>query len=143
MKKYLFLMIALVSLIGMSGCKKEEIVNPINSRTIKFDIPAGPNVWKTDNDGLRWYYTVDLPELDNAYFEDGYINAHLSFVDDIYEPLPTVIQQVVYSFNYGFDDKGGFLTIFCEASDSPRRQITPPADLIYGKLILSDSDPLN
>lgn len=142
MKKYLFLMIALVGLVGMSGCKKTEVVETIMpNRTIKFDIPA--NGWRSENDGLSWFFTVDLPELDDAYFENGYVNVHLSFVDDEYEALPTTFDQIAYSFNYGFDQEGGYLRVFCQASDSPRRQITPPSELVYGKLILSDSDPLN
>ncbi|GAA4791277.1 hypothetical protein GCM10023231_18980 [Olivibacter ginsenosidimutans] len=142
MKKYLFLMIALIGLVGMSGCKKEEIVNPINSRTIKFDVPGGSNNWGTEDNGLTWYQTLELPELDDAYFDDGYVIVHLSLIDNEYEALPTTINQVAYTYNYGFDDQGGYLRIYCEASDG-KHKINPPEDLIYGKLILSDSDPIN
>lgn len=138
MKKYLFLMIALVGLVGMSGCSKDDdnYYNP--NRTVLIDI--APESWEPNAERTVWTTTLDMPELDVRYFDQGNVSVHLSFADGLYEPIPTTYDGTAYRYEYGVDNQGGYIRIDYQAANADGTQLTRPSDVIYAKVILTDSD---
>jgi len=77
MKKYLFLMIALVGLAGMSGCDKNDdsYYNP--NRTFVYTV--GSNEWGIESNGFRFSHEIVLPELDQYIVDQGNVSVAVSF----------------------------------------------------------------
>ncbi len=135
MKKYLFLMIALVGLVGMSGCDKNDdsYYNP--NRTFIYTI--GSSDWSLNSDGSI-SYDINLPELTSYYLTQGLVSVSLSGDGEkSYDILPSTFQGVAYSVNY----TEGFVSIYGEdpLADSTYPIEAPKGDIVI-KVVLSDSD---
>jgi len=135
MKKYLFLMIALVGLVGMSGCKKTEIIErEINSnRTIISELP--PSAWRSINNGQGWEVELNVPEINSDVFEYDNVAVHLMFEDEIYEPLTTVYEGVAYRYDYAV----GNILIDAKWADGGGGAMQTPPPTRWVKIILSES----
>jgi len=132
MRKYLFLMIALVGVLGFSGCSKDDgYYNP--NRTFIYTINA--NEWSLNNDGSI-SYDINLPELTDYYITDGFVSVAISADgEQTYEIIPTTVDGIAYSANYAV---GSVLIRGQDPLVDPNYPIDPGAVVV--KIVLSDSD---
>lgn len=136
MKKYLFLMIALVGLVGMSGCSKDDDPAPFNpNRTFVMELPS--SAWKPIGDNIGWQVEIPLDQLNSEVFENDDVSVHLMFQDEIYEPLTTVYAGVAYRYDYAI----GSILIDATWADgtSGGGIMDNPPPTRYVKIILSES----
>ncbi|MGK9119843.1 hypothetical protein [Olivibacter jilunii] len=132
MKKYLFLMIALVGLVGMSGCSKDDDPAPFNpNRTFVFDLPS--DSWEPTADGRGWQTDLDFPEITSDVFEYDNVDVHIMFTDEIYHPLTTVYEGITYRYDYAV----GSILLEARYLDGSQIRQRPPTR--YGKVIISES----
>lgn len=138
MKKYLFLMIALAGLVGMSGCKKTEVVERAIMPNRTFIYTVTSNQWQLSQDGLTLFHDIDLPELEQYYLEQGNVSVAISGDNEqSYDILPATYNGYSYSVNY----TAGFVTLKVEDPLLEAGiELKPPASSIVVKIVLSDSD---
>jgi len=140
MKKYLFLIIGLIGLVGMSGCKKTEVVETaiMPNKTFIYTVDGNSSGWKYSPDGLTLQYDINLPELEQYYLEQGNVSVAISLDDETsYEILPATFNGYAYSVNY----TTGFVSLKVEDPLlDPDFELVPPGDKIVVKIVLSDSD---
>lgn len=136
MKKSTLILLATV-LVALSACKKEVTqVNQVDQAFSRvYDIM--PEDWATDDNGLSYSTSFDVPELTDAIFDHGAVVVYLSFVDGVYEALP----EVYDGFSYGAIHGSGGVTIDVYALDGST--IDPPTGEIYAKVILIDATALS
>lgn len=137
MKKYLFLMIALVGLVGMSGCKKTEVVETVMpNRT--FIYTAAPGDWELLDNRSTLQYDINLPELERYYLEIGSVSVSASFDDEgSYDILPATFGGLSYSVNYA---EGSVLITVKDPLADPNVTVEAPTGNIKFKVVLSDSE---
>lgn len=125
----LALAIGTATIVSFNSCTKEYITNLAPGTTYVYPIKS--NEWSKD--GTVYSKTFDMGDLDEATFEDGFVDVSISFDDapDFYENIPAVIGDYNYSANYGVQQ----VTIFAEYI-GPSNQIAPPADMLT-KIMLS------
>lgn len=134
MKKYLLLL--LVTTIGLSSCKKEIIDSGQRNRTIIVDIP-GAN-WKTTDGGRNYFTNINVPENDAQFNQSGHIVLAMAFENpNQYEGLP----QVYLGISYTFTSQPGSVTIYQNAVDN--HVLTQPVGVSTAKITLIDSDRIN
>ncbi len=131
MKKTILMMLAVVTLAGLSACQKTEVAVP--SRTIVVEIRPGD--WTTDN-GRVWYADINVPQLSAYYYSQGLVHVHLSFTDNLYEPIPSTYDGIAYRFEYGV----GFISIDYQRADADNLALERPSGSIWAKIVLSESD---
>jgi hypothetical protein len=134
MKKYLFLMIALVGLVGMSGCSKDddpELINP--NRTIVLELP--PSAWTQIDEGQAWQVELGVDDLTSEVFENDNVSVHLMFDEGVYEPLTTVYNGIAYRYDYAV----GSILIDAKWADGAGGQMPNRPPSRYVKIILSES----
>ncbi|QNL50420.1 hypothetical protein H8S90_02005 [Olivibacter sp. SDN3] len=138
MKKYLFLMIALVGLAGFSGCRKTEVVETAIMPNRTFIYTVNSNEWQYSEDGLTLLHDINLPELERYYLEQGNVSVAISIDNEqSYEILPATYNGYAYSVNYTV----GFVTLKVEDPIiDPEIELQPPGTSIVVKIVLSDSD---
>lgn len=136
MKKYLFLMIALVGLVGMSGCKKTEVVErAILPRTFIYTIT--PDDWGVSENGLNIQTVLPIGELDQYYIEEGNVSVAISEDGETsYDILPSTFNGIAYSVNY----RVGQITIFGEDPiNTGDYEVPIPQGNVVFKVTLSDA----
>lgn len=134
MKKYLLLL--LVTTIGLSSCKKEIIDSGQRNRTILVDIPG--NNWKTTDGGRNYFTNISVPENTQQFNQSGHIVVAMAFENpDQYEGLP----QVYLGISYTFTSQPGSVTIYQNAVDN--HILTQPSGVSTAKITLIDSDIIN
>ena len=134
MKKYLFLMIALVGLVGMSGCSKDDdgYYNP--NRTFVYTVTQ--NEWSLNDDGSITH-DINLPELTDYYITYGFVSVAISSDgEQSYEIIPATVDGVAYSANYAV---GSVVIRGQDPLVDPEFPINPGATVTV-KIVLSDSD---
>lgn len=130
MKKLSLLLILAVT--ALSACRKEVTqVQPKQAVSVQWDIQT--NDWQSDDGGLSYHASIDIPELTDAIFDHGAVLVYLSFDDGIYEALPEVFNGIAY----GAIHSAGGLTVDMSAVDGSG--ISAPSGLIYAKVILVDA----
>lgn len=130
-----------LSLLIFSACKKEvtqvqqqEQVNQAFSAVYSIQ----PDDWTTDNDGLSYTASLNIPELDDVIYQDGAVLVYLSFSGtSYYEALP----EVFNGFAYGVIHSSGYVSIDISAISG--EQINPPTQTILTKVILIDAVKLS
>lgn len=88
--------------------------------------------WEYDSENGFYFVNIDIKELDEAIFEDGYVNMALSFDDNpkFYEIIPSYFGQYSFSANYSV----GRIGLFAEFKGSGNR--IAPADALV-KIVLT------
>jgi hypothetical protein len=130
MKKLSLLLILAVT--ALSACRKEVTqVQPKQAVSVQWDIQA--NDWYSEDGGVSYAASADLPELTDAIFDHGAVLVYLSFDDNIYEALPEVFDGI----SYGAIHSPGALTVDMHAVDGGT--IPAPSGLVYAKIILIDA----
>jgi hypothetical protein len=130
MKKLSLLLILAVT--ALSACRKEvNQVQPKQAVSVQWDIQTED--WYSDDNGVSYAASADLPELTDAIFDHGAVLVYLSFDDNIYEALPEVFDGIAY----GAIHSPGALTVDMHAVDGSA--ISAPSGLIYAKVILIDA----
>ncbi|MDM8174230.1 MULTISPECIES: hypothetical protein [Olivibacter] len=137
MKKYLFLMIALVGLVGMSGCEKTEVVErAVLPRTFIYTIT--PDEWGVSENGLNIQTTLPIAELDRYYIEQGNVSVAISEDGETsYDILPSTFNGIAYSVRYSV----GQINIYGEdpINNGDFEVPIPNYDVVF-KVTLSDAD---
>ncbi len=96
-----------------------------------------PGDWTTDNNGLSYTASLNVPELDNTVYQYGAVLVYLSFSGtSYYEALPEVFDGITY----GAIHSPGYISI--DISDVSGQAITPPGQTISAKVILIDATAL-
>lgn len=134
MKKYLLLL--LVTTIGLSSCKKEVIDSGQRNRTIIVDIP-GSN-WTSTDGGRNFSTRIDVPENNAQFNQSGHIVVAMAFENpNLYEGLP----QVYLGISYTFKSQPGSVIINQNAVDN--HVLVQPNGVSTAKITLIDSDIIN
>ncbi|MCL4640116.1 MULTISPECIES: hypothetical protein [Olivibacter] len=133
MKKYLFLMIALVGLVGMSGCSKDDDPTFNPNRTFVMELPSSS--WRSIDNGEAWEVEIPLDELTSEVFENDDVSVHLMFEDEIYEPLTTVYNGIAYRYDYAI----GSILLDAKWADGRGGVMENRPPTRYVKIILSES----
>ncbi|MGV3761082.1 hypothetical protein [Parapedobacter sp.] len=135
MKKYLTLVVGLITIIGISSCTK-EYYDTVPSQTFIYQIDQ--NSWEWENDvSYQVFHTKTLPELTDYYLLEGGVSVAISFDgENSYDILPTTFNGIAYSVNY----EVGAVTIFAEDPLADAGIEIPLPDAAVVKVILSESD---
>lgn len=137
MKKYLFLMIAVVGLMGMSGCKKTEVIETIMPNKT-FIYTVSPSDWELSDNRATLQHNINLPELEQYYLEQGNVSVSASFDNEgSYDILPSTFDGLAYSVNYAV---GSVLITVKDPLADPNVTVEPPTGNIVFKIVLSESD---
>lgn len=130
-----------LSVLLLSACRKhvtQEItqVQQVN-QAFSAVYTIQPGDWTTDNDGLTYTASLQIPELDKVIYQSGAVLVYLSFSGtSYYEALPEVFQ----GFTYGAIHSTGYVSIDIGAISG--EEINPPAQTISAKVILIDAAKL-
>lgn len=95
--KKLMILFAGVILIGTSACRKvTENYYTTPNKTI-YDI-IQEEEWRTDDGGETYYFSIPMPEINQAAYDlDGTL-VYGSFVDGEDEPIPSVYGGYTYTY---------------------------------------------
>ena len=138
MKKYLFLMIALVGLVGFSGCKKTEVVETAIMPNRTFIYTVSPDDWVLSDNNSTLQHDINLPELEQYYLDQGNVSVAASFDGEgSYDLLPSTFGGLSYAVNYAI---GSVLITAKDPLADPNVTIEKPTGEIVFKVVLSDSD---
>jgi hypothetical protein len=129
MKKILLLLI-LPILLFVTACQKTEYVIP--NRTILTEVRIDD--WKTTDLERTYSASIDMPEIDNFFNENGAALVYVSFGTVGYEQIPQVFEGV----SYRYVTRPGQIIITIENSDGEGR-VFPPEVPMDVKIILIDS----
>ncbi|MVZ67642.1 hypothetical protein GQF61_17485 [Sphingobacterium sp. DK4209] len=132
MKKLLLAFaIGTASLVGFTGCTKEYITNYLPG--ISYVAEVNPQNWSRT--GNEFATTINMPELDEKYFQDGHVDISISFDSkpEVYENIPSEIGNYKYSANYGVG-KVNIYAVYI-GSGAP---VAPEGSLV--KIVLTDAD---
>lgn len=135
MKKLsLFLLLGLLSL---AACQKTvtKVERVDQAYSAVYSIISSD--WATDDNGLSYSASFDVPELDNAIFDHGAVIVYLSFEDNVYEALPEVFDGIAYGAIHG----PGGVTVDFHALDGST--LSPPQGEIYAKIVLISAQQLS
>lgn len=135
--KKLFLLSA-ISLFIFSSCKKEitQVQQVNQAYSAVYNITSSD--WTTNNGGLSYTASLQIPELDNSIYLGGGVLVYLSFSGtDYYEALPEVFD----GFTYGAIHSNGYVSI--DISDITGNIMNPPTQDISAKVILIDAQSLD
>lgn len=139
MKKYLFLVIALVGLVGFSGCRKTEVIETAIMPNRTYIRELSSNGWQREANNLI-YFDIPLQDLTEYYVLEGSVSIALSFDDEAtYDILPTNFSGVAYSVNYTV----GSVRIYAQDPLDEDFTIDPPTGVVVAKIVLSDADFIN
>lgn len=134
--KKLFVLSAL-SLLVFSSCKKEITQVQQVNQAFSAVYTIAPSDWTTNNGGLSYTASLQIPELDNSIYVGGGVLVYLSFSGtDYYEALPEVFD----GFTYGAIHSNGYVSI--DISDITGNIMNPPTQSISAKVILIDAQSL-
>ena len=134
--KRLFLLLSLPVFI-FSACKKQVTEVRQVDQAFSAVYTINPSDWKTTNNGQSYSAELDVPELDNAVYQDGAVLAYLSFSGtSYYEALPQVFDGITYGAIHG----NGYVSIDMGAIDGGN--INPPGQPVSAKIILIDATRL-
>ncbi|HRO47025.1 hypothetical protein [Agriterribacter sp.] len=132
-----FFLLSALPLLIFSSCKKEvtQVQQVDQAFSAVYDIAPGD--WTTTNSGLSYSAELDVPELDNAIYQDGAVLVYLSFSGtSYYEALPQVFDGITYGAIHG----NGYISIDISAlSGNP---VDPPGQSVSAKIILIDATRL-
>lgn len=136
MKKIFFL--SAFSLVIFSSCKKEITQVQQVNQAFSAVYNIAPSDWTTNNAGLSYTASLQIPELDNSIYVGGGVLVYLSFSGtDYYEALPEVFD----GFTYGAIHSNGYVSI--DISDISGNIMNPPTQSISAKVILIDAQSLD
>ncbi len=136
MKKFAFLLVAVAALTALASCKKEVTRVERLDQAYGIVVDIMPEDWITDDDGLSYRTSFDVPELDDNIFDHGAVIVYLSFQDGQYEALPEVYDGISYGALHGT----GAITVDLHAVDGSK--ISPPGVEVFGKVVLIDARAL-
>lgn len=134
MKRFLLALVVIGMTIGLSSCTKEYITNYLPGVSYVVAVKSGD--WQLQSGTDRYRTTISMPDLDQAYFEDGHVSIAISYDSDktSYKLIPAVIRN--YSYEAGY--RVGSVEIEAtEVGTDPT--IVPPADMLV-KIVLTDAD---
>lgn len=135
MKK--FFLFAALPLLVFSSCTKETTVVQEVDQAFSAVYNIAPQDWTTTNGGLSYSAELDVPELDQAIYQDGAVLVYLSFSGtSYYEALPQVFDGITYGAIHG----NGYISIDISALSG--NSIDPPGKQVSAKVILIDAKRL-
>ena len=134
MKSFLFLPLMLLAVL-FTSCKKEEIIQQVvPNRTITTTVQ--PNAWTLDAPKNSYFVEINMPEIDSRVYETNGILVYFSFDGDTYEAIPDVFEGATLQVTHSV----GKLFIDIQGADGSL--VNPPADPIFVKIVLVESDPI-
>ncbi|RCH55462.1 hypothetical protein DJ568_06090 [Mucilaginibacter hurinus] len=135
MKKILTLVLLIGVAVVSSSCRKEitQVVQP--NQTIHFTVNA--NDWELGNDDYTYSVTLDIPEIDNYFQENGAVLVYISSDGgSTYEQVPEVYNGQAFSFSH---TRGG-IQIDSQPYDGQTPALDNPGGMLV-KVVLVDSTP--
>jgi len=134
MKKLLLAFaIGTASLVSFTGCTKEYITNNYLPG-VSYVIDVASADW--NRDGTEYATSINMPELDDRYFQDGHVDVSISLdsAPEYYENIPAEIGNYSYSARYG----KGVVHIYAVYKGAMANIKAPEGMLI--KIVLSDAE---
>ncbi|MGO1520173.1 MAG: hypothetical protein ACTHZ1_06055 [Sphingobacterium sp.] len=134
MKRVLFAcIIGMVAMLAFSSCSKDDdLPDPLDGVShIVQDLQ--PEEW--ERQGNRYTFVLDLPELDELYFQDGHVSVAISLDNesDYYYNIPAQVGRHDYSAKYGVG------TIVVDADYIGGGTPVAPRSM-YMKIVLTDAE---
>lgn len=124
-------------MVFLSSCKKEVTEVQKVDQAFSATYTIRPSDWTTDNNGLSYTASMQVPELDNVIYDQGAVLVFISFEGtSYYEALPEVFDGITY----GAIHSNGYVSI--DISDITGAIINPPTQNITAKVILIDATRL-
>lgn len=129
MKRALILLI-LPLVLFVSACQKNEYIVP--NRTILTQVSA--NSWRTLDNQVTYEATIDMPEIDEFFNENGAALVFVSFGVVAYDQIPQVFNGVSYRYSM----RPGEIIITIESATGTGT-VTRPEGPMDVKVVLIDS----
>ncbi|MCQ2343271.1 MAG: hypothetical protein MJZ75_07310 [Paludibacteraceae bacterium] len=116
MKKYVFMLVAIVATMSLTGCKGEKGDPGQNVEWFITNVTVEQNKWNYSNmyDGRLpyannyYYYEFEIPELTQFIFKEGKVSVYMIYTNDrgeeVQRPLPYV-QHYEELVGYDEEDK--------------------------------------
>lgn len=131
MKKYLFIALAVMFIATISSCTKKYIT-PNTNKTVVYSVKASS--WVLSSDGKAYTREISVPELDDAYNDDGAVLVYMAFFDGVYEQIPEVYDGVAYSYYHS----KGKVVLYSQTPGGGAP--VKPVDDVDVKVVLIDSN---
>ena len=134
MKRYLFAcLFSLSALVLFSACSKDDDDYIPFDGTSHIVQDIAPGEW--ERSGNRYTFVLDIPDLDEYYFQDGHVSIAISpnGDPDFYYPIPAEIGDHVYSAKYGV----GVVVVYADYIGGGTRYAPDP---MYMKVVLTDAE---
>lgn len=102
-------------LIAFTSCRKVNTVTevPADNPAIGIRFSISPSSWTTENNGISYTASLNVPELTQDIYDHGAVLTYISFGTDFYEALPEVFDGIAY----GAIHSPGFVSIDYHALD--------------------------
>lgn len=136
MKKLLIL--SALAFFIFSSCKKEVTKVEKVDQAFSAIYTIQPGDWTTDNNGLSYTAQLNVPEVNDALYQNGAVLVYLSFSGtNYYEAIPEVFDGIAY----GAIHSNGYVGVDISSSVSGEL-IDPPTQSISAKVVLINASAL-
>lgn len=134
--KKLFILLAPAFLL-LSSCKKEVTKVEQVDQAFSAVYTIQPGDWTTDNDGVSYTAQLNVPEVDDALYQNGAVLVYLSFSGtNYYEAIPEVFDGIAY----GAIHSNGYVGVDISAVSG--ELINAPTQSISAKVVIIDASAL-
>lgn len=132
MKSFLFLPLLMLA-ITFTSCKKEEITQEvvIPNRTIVTDI--APTDWQLATNGSYYRVTINMPEINQAVYDNDAVLAYFSFDGTNYEAIPDVFQGSTLTVTHAVGK------VYVDIQGADGGPVDPPGETIRVKIVIVES----
>ena len=134
MKRVLFAcIIGMVAMLVFSSCSKDDDL-PARLDGISHIVQdLQPDEW--ERHGNRYTFTLDLPELDEVYYQDGHVSVAISLDEesDYYYNIPAQVGSHDYSAKYGV----GTVVVYADYTGGGSPTAPRP---MFMKIVLTDAE---
>lgn len=135
MKKFLILLAP--AFLLLSSCKKEVTKVEQVDQAFSAVYTIQPGDWTTDNDGVSYTAQLNVPEVDDALYQNGAVLVYLSFSGtNYYEAIPEVFDGIAY----GAIHSNGYVGVDISAVSG--ELINAPTQSISAKVVIIDASAL-
>lgn len=133
--KLKFLLLLCISVIGLSSCEKETLVQDTPNRTVVLTIK--PDKWVAYENGKGYSVDLDIPEIDQFNVE---IEGILVYLDHPVNVSSYIQMPYVYSgVSYSYEHFNGGIAVDIQAAEFATKFPSRPTTDIRVKVVLIPS----
>lgn len=134
MKRVLFAcVIGVVAMLAFGSCSKDDDLPDRLDGVSHIVQDIQPSEW--EREGNRYTFILDIPELDEQYFQDGHVSVAISpdSESDLYYNIPSQVGRHDYSASYGV----GKVIVHADYNNGGAPSAPEP---MYMKIVLTDAE---